>query len=59
MNETFAITGKDKTKINLGVNERFQLAKNHVEDYGMWMADGKVLGDSGSLKNLFKKKAQL
>ena len=57
MNETFAITGKDKTKINLGVNERFQLAKNHVEDYGMWMADGKVLGDSGSLKNLFKKES--
>lgn len=57
MNETFAVTGKDKTKINLGVNERFQLAKNHVEDYGMWMADGKVLGDSGSLKNLFKKES--
>jgi hypothetical protein len=57
MNETFSVTGKDKTKINLGVNERFQLAKNHVEDYGMWMADGKVLGDSGSLKNLFKKES--
>ena len=57
MNETFAVTGKDKTKINLGVNERFQIAKNHVEDYGMWMADGKVLGDSGSLKNLFKKES--
>ena len=57
MNDTFAVTGKDKTKINLGVNERFQLAKNHVEDYGMWMADGKVLGDSGSLKNLFKKES--
>ena len=57
MNETFSVTGKDKTKINLGVNERFQIAKNHVEDYGMWMADGKVLGDSGSLKNLFKKES--
>jgi hypothetical protein len=57
MNETFAVTGKDRTKINLGVNERFQLAKNHVEDYGLWMADGKVLGDSGSLKNLFKKES--
>ena len=27
------------------------------EDYGMWMADGKVLGDGGiDLKNLFKNK---
>ena len=57
MKDTFNVTGKDITKINFSVNQRFQIAKNHVEDYGMWMADGKVLGDSGSLKNLFKKES--
>lgn len=55
MQSTFKETGKDSTKIDFSANKRFNMAKNHVEDYGIWMADGKVLGDEGSLKNLFKK----
>ena len=55
MQGTFKETGKDSTKIDFNPNKRFDLAKNHVEAYGVWMADGKVLGDEGSLKNLFKK----
>ena len=50
---TFAQTGKDKSKINFVPNERFQLAKSHVENYGSWYADGKVL-NGGKLTNLFK-----
>ena len=50
---TFSKTGKDKSKINFVPNERFQLAKSHVENYGSWYADGKVL-NGGKLTNLFK-----
>ena len=50
---TFAQTGKDASKINFVPNERFQLAKSHVENYGSWYADGKVL-NGGKLTNLFK-----
>tara|TARA_R100000654_G_scaffold69211_1_gene98660 strand:- start:277 stop:2217 length:1941 start_codon:yes stop_codon:yes gene_type:complete len=55
MQSTFKETGKNSTKIDFSANKRFNMAKNHVEAYGVWMADGKVLGDEGSLKNLFKK----
>jgi hypothetical protein len=54
VNDTFAVTGNNKSKIDLNANKRFELAKGHIEEYGSWMADGKVL-NGGSLKNLFKK----
>jgi hypothetical protein len=54
VNDTFAITGNNKSKINFSPNKIYQDAKNHVEEYGIWMAEGKVLS-GGSLKNLFKK----
>lgn len=53
LNNTFQQTGKDTTAIDFNANKRFQLAKSHIENYGTWMADGKVLS-GGSLKNLFK-----
>ena len=53
VNNTFAITGNNKSAINFSANKIYQDAKNHVEEYGSWMADGKVL-NGGSLKNLFK-----
>ena len=53
VNDTFAITGNNKSAINFSANKIYQDAKNHVEEYGSWMADGKVL-NGGSLKNLFK-----
>ena len=53
LNNTFAQTGKNTTAIDFNANKRFDLARNHVENYGTWMADGKVLS-GGSLKNLFK-----
>ena len=53
LNNTFKQTGNDKSKIDLGVNNRYQLVEGHVEDYGSWTADGKVLS-GGDLKNLFK-----
>ena len=40
--DTFKTTGNDKSKIDFNANKRFNLAKNHVEEYGSWMADGKV-----------------
>jgi hypothetical protein len=54
VNDTFAITGNNKSAINFSANKIYQDAKNHVEEYGSWMAEGKVLS-GGSLKNLFKK----
>ena len=54
LNDTFKITGNNKSKIDFNANKRFNLAKNYVEEYGTWYADGKVLS-GGSLKNLFKK----
>ena len=54
VDDTFAITGNNKSKINFSANKIYQDAKNHVEEYGSWMAEGKVLS-GGSLKNLFKK----
>ena len=53
LENTHQQTGNDTTKIDFNANKRFQLAKSHVENYGTWMADGKVLS-GGSLKNLFK-----
>ncbi len=53
LENTYQQTGNDTTKIDFNANKRFQLAKSHVENYGTWMADGKVLS-GGSLKNLFK-----
>mgnify|MGYP003133981151 CR=1 FL=1 len=55
--DLFKQTGKDVNKINFSANERFALARNHVEDYGTWYADGKVLGKDGDFKNLFKKES--
>ena len=52
--DTFKVTGNDKSKIDFNANKRFNLAKTHVEEYGAWMAEGKVLS-GGSLKNLFEK----
>ena len=52
--DTFKVTGNDKSKIDFNANKRFNLAKTHVEEYGSWMAEGKVLS-GGSLKNLFEK----
>lgn len=55
--DLFKQTGKDVNKINFSANERFDLARNHVEDYGTWYADGKVLGKDGDFKNLFEKES--
>ena len=55
--DLFKQTGKDVNKIDFTANERFKLALNHVQDYGSWYADGKVLGKEGDFKNLFKKKS--
>ena len=52
--DTFKSTGNNKSKIDFNANKRFNLAKNHVEEYGSWMADGKVLS-GGSLANIWKK----
>ena len=48
-------TGNNKSRIDFNTNKRFQLAKGHVQDYGTWAADGKVL-NGGTIKNLFKAK---
>ena len=55
--DLFKQTGKDVNKIDFTANERFKLALNHVQDYGSWYADGKVLGKEGDFKNLFKKES--
>jgi len=47
-------TGNDTTKLNFGANERLDLVKNHMENYGKFFADGRVLTDGGSFKNLGK-----
>ena len=46
--------GNNIEKINLNKNTVFDNAKRHVDQYGSWVADGKVLS-GGSLANLFKK----
>jgi hypothetical protein len=46
--------GNNLEKINLNKNTVFDNAKRHVDQYGSWVADGKVLA-GGSLGNLFKK----
>ena len=46
--------GNNISKINLNKNTVFDNAKRHVDEYGSWVAEGKVLS-GGSLKNLFKK----
>ena len=46
--------GNNLEKINLNKNTVFDNAKRHVDQYGSWVADGKVLS-GGSLANLFKK----
>ena len=48
-------TGNNKSRIDFNTNKRFQLAKGHIEDYGTWAADGKVL-NGGTIKNLFTAK---
>ena len=55
--DLFKQTGKNVNKIDFSANARFDLARNHVEDYGNWYADGAVLGKDGDLSNLFKKKS--
>jgi len=47
-------SGNNLEKINLNKNTVFDNAKRHVDQYGSWVADGKVLS-GGSLANLFKK----
>jgi len=46
--------GNNIEKINLNKNTAFDNAKRHTDQYGSWVADGKVLS-GGSLANLFKK----
>ena len=55
VNDTFAITGNNKSAINFSANKIYQDAENHIEEYGSWMAEGKVLGKDGDFKNLFEK----
>ena len=40
---TFKVTGNNKNKIDLNANKRFDLAKSHVEDYGSWMSEDKLM----------------
>ncbi|QGZ17921.1 hypothetical protein HTVC103P_gp53 [Pelagibacter phage HTVC103P] len=54
--DTFKITGKDKNKIDFTESTRYDLAVNHMRDYGQWFVDGAVLGKDGSLKNILEKK---
>ena len=54
--DTFKITGKNKNKIDFTESTRYDLAVNHMRDYGQWFVDGAVLGKNGSLKNILEKK---
>ena len=53
---TFKVTGNNKNKIDLNANKRFDLAKSHVEDYGSWMSEDKLM-NSKSITNMFKSKS--
>ena len=55
--DTFNSTNGKKSKIDFNANKRYNLAKTHIEEYGSWVADDKILSDSGSLKNLFSGKS--
>ena len=54
--DTFATTGNKKSKIDFNENKRFDLAKAHVEDYGSWMSEDKLM-NSKSITNMFKSKS--
>ena len=56
VDDTFAVTGNNKSKIDFNENKRFDLAKAHVEDYGSWMSEDKLM-DSKSITNMFKSKS--
>ena len=53
VNDTYTITNGATSKIDLSTNTRYNTVKNHIEEYGQWYAEGKVL-NGGNIKNLLK-----
>ncbi len=57
VNDTFAITGNNKSAINFSANKLYKDAENHVQEYGTWMAKNGEIFSGKSLTNIFREKS--